>query len=119
MGGERYFGPPLHSLDPAEERSLSKQGVLVQHPRNLLPDNYVFRRNILSLTVGSLTLNIGGIQRGGYLDDEAGSRKFRVEIGLDRDGIRDCRCSNLIHGGQYFDGEFHVGCGTVATVASL
>ena len=77
-------------------------------PKTLLPDNHIFRRYVLGLPIGSLALNIGSVQRSGYLEDEAGSGEFRVKVGLDCDGIRDRRCPNLIHGGQNLDGKFHV-----------
>jgi len=55
--------------------------------RILLPDNHVFCRDVFGLAVGSLALDVGGVQRGGYLDNKAGGRKLRVEVGLDRDDI--------------------------------
>lgn len=87
--------------------------------RTLLPDDHIFRGNILGLAVGSLALDVCGIQRSRYPDDEAGSREFRIKAGLDRDSVGDGSCPNLIHAGQHSDGKFHVRRGTVATVHTL
>jgi len=76
--------------------------------RTLLPDDHVFGRDIFGLATGNLALDAGGIQWGRNLYNEAGSGELRVEIGLDRDDIRDTGGSNLIHGGQHFDGELHI-----------
>ena len=63
-------------------------GFAVRHSRGtLLPDNHVFCRDVLGLAVGGLALNVSGVQRSGYPDNEIGSREFRVEVGLDRDDI--------------------------------
>lgn len=109
MCGKRRFGSALHSLDSTEGEISESGGCHGPEPmRTLLPDNHVFRRDILGLTVGSLAIDVGGVQRSRYLDDQAGSGELRVEVGLDGNDIRDCSCPNLIHGGQHFDGEFHV-----------
>ena len=67
--------------------------------RALLPDDHVFRRDVFGLAIRGLALNVRGVQRSGYLYDEAGSGELRVKVGLDRDGIGDTGGSDLIHGG--------------------
>ena len=82
--------------------------------RHSLPDNNVFCGDILGLAAGNLALDVGGVQRGRYLDDKAGGGELRVKVGLDRDDIRDTSGSNFVYGGQHPDGKFHIRCGTVA-----
>ena len=73
-----------------------------------LPDNHIFCGDIFGLAAGDLTLNIGCIQWRWYLNDEARSREFLVEAGLDRDDIRDTGGPNLVYSGQHFDGKLDV-----------
>ena len=79
-----------------------------QISKTLLPNDHVFCRDIFGLAAGNFALNIGGVQWGRYLYNKARGGQFRVEIGLDRDDIRDTGGSNLVHGGQHFDGELHI-----------
>lgn len=73
-----------------------------------LPDDHIFCWDVFGLAVGNLALDVGSVKWGGYLYNEGGGRELRVKIGLDRDDIRDASSSDLVHLGQYLDGELYV-----------
>jgi hypothetical protein len=111
----------LHALYPRNSKSCQHRAITYAsyhlasyHPCKLscnsLPDDNVLSGDVFGLSNGDLRVHLGSVERRGDLDDSVVGIEFRVEVGLEVDGVLDTRLCGLSDMCLKTEGEVDVGC---------